>query len=83
MQAVQLSVSDEVKALADSLGLLITDLKAGKGVAAVAADVLPSLLSGISQYQSLGADAKAVDNQAYILRVVLLALEPSAPVAGA
>ena len=78
MQEVQLMVADEVKALGDSLGMLIADIKAGKGLAAIVADVLPGLLSAVGGYADVPADMKSVDNQIYLARILAMALEPKA-----
>lgn len=75
MQTVQLSVADEVKALADALAALAGDIKAKKPVASIIADVLPALLPAAAGFQSLGADMAAVDNQTYVAYALAKALE--------
>lgn len=77
MQTVSLNVDDEIKSLGDSLGLLISDLKAKKSVTQIAADVLPGLLGAIGQFQAAGVDIKKVDNQVYLAKVLAMALEPA------
>ena len=66
MQTVTLSVADEVKAFSDALAALASDIKAGKAVAAILADVVPGLLAGSSGIAAIGADIKLPDNQAYV-----------------
>lgn len=77
MQQVQLQVDDEMKAAGDALGLLIADIKAGKTVAQIAADVLPGLVSAVGGYASMATDIKKPDNQLYLLRGILAAVEPA------
>lgn len=77
MQAVQLNVSDEMKALGDALGQLIGDIKAKKSVAQIAADVLPGLLVAVGGMSAMGADIKLVDNQVFLLKSIVGALEPA------
>ena len=83
MQQVILEVSDEVKALADALGLMVADIKAGKAAAAIVADCLPGLVAAVGGYAAAAADIKLVDNQIYLLRVLAQTLEAPAPAAPA
>ncbi len=75
MVQVQLNVDNEVKAVADALGLLIADLKAKKSINMIIADVLPGVISAISSYQTVGAEMNSVDNQVYVAKVIAQALE--------
>lgn len=75
MQQVQLSVADEVKALGDAISGIVSDVKAKKSVAQIAADALPGLLQAVGGMQSLGADAKLIDNQVYLVKCLAQALE--------
>ncbi len=74
MQAVQLNVADEVKALGDALQALIADLKAKKSIAQIGADILPALLSGIGGVANIGADLNLADNDAYLARAIKLGI---------
>ncbi len=84
MKQVTLNVADECVALGDTLKALIADVKAGKGAAAIAADVLPNVMGAIGGYSSLAADLKLADDQAYIGKCIAEALgmaDAPAPVA--
>jgi hypothetical protein len=76
MQTVQLQVDDEIKAVADAIGGLISDIKAGKTVVQDLTDALMALVPAVSALQALPADIKKVDNQVYILKSLGDALEP-------
>lgn len=75
MQPVQLNVDDEVKALGDSLKVLVSDIKAKKSIAVIAADALPGLFAAVGGFQAMGADVKKVDNQVYLAKCIAEALE--------
>lgn len=78
MAQIELLVDDEFKAAGDLLALLVKDLKAGKGVAELTADVLPQLIAVIGAYSKLAEDVKKVDNQVYLLKSLMASLEPQA-----
>ncbi len=75
MQSVQLNVADEVKALGDALKGLISDIKAKKSVAIIAADALPGFMAAIGGYASMSADIKLVDDQVYLVKCLAEAAE--------
>lgn len=77
MQSVPLSVDDEVKSLGDALSMLVSDIKAKKGTAAIIGDALPLLMSAVAGYAAIGADIKKLDNQVYLLKCLAGALEPA------
>lgn len=79
MQQVTIMVDDEFKAAGDAIGALITDIKAGKSVEQISADVLPSLLPAISSYANFASDVKKPWNQAYLVEKIAEALEKAAP----
>lgn len=74
MQAVQLNVADEVKALGDALQALVADVIAKKSIAQDVSDVLPNLVAAAGGYQNLGVDIGLADNEAYLVRAVKLGI---------
>lgn len=78
MQQVILNVDSEFKAAGDLIYTLIKDIKAGKNVAEIAADVLPTLMIAVSGYSAFAADVKKVDNQVYLVKALADALEAKA-----
>lgn len=81
MKQVTMNVDDEFAAAGDLIAILIADISAKKDVATIAADALPKAIAVVGAYQNFAADIKKVDNQLYLLKVILGALEPAAPVA--
>lgn len=77
MQPVQLQVDDEIKAIGDAIGGLITDIKAGKGVLQDAEDAFNALVGAVASLKNIAVDIKKVDNQAYLVYALAKALEPS------
>lgn len=77
MQSVTLNVDDEMKAAGDAIAMIIADVKAGKGAAAIATDALPLLISAVSGYSNMGKDILKVDNQVYLVRAIAMGLEPA------
>lgn len=77
MQSVQMNVDDEFFAAGDAIGILIADISAKKDVATITADALPKVVQAIAGYANFAADIKKVDNQLYLLRSILNAVEPA------
>ena len=75
MQQVQLQVSDEFKAAGDLIGALIADIMAHKPITTIAGDALPNLMAVLGSYSAFAADYKIVDNQIYLLKKILEAVE--------
>jgi hypothetical protein len=80
MQPVTLNVDDEVKALADALASLASDVKNKKAIGNIVADVLPALLPAAAGLGSIGSDIQKVDNQVYVIYSLAKALEAPVPV---
>lgn len=78
MQNVTLSVSDEVMALGTALGGLITDIKGGKSALQDVEDAFANLVGALGALEKIATDIKSQDNQAYLVRCLLLAVEPVA-----
>jgi hypothetical protein len=83
MTTVPLSVSPEFVAAGSAIGSIIADVVAKKTAAVVAGDALPNLIAAVGEYSAFATDIKLVDNQVYLLRCILLAVEPAAPAAPA
>lgn len=83
MQQVQLQVADEVKAVADAMALLITDIKAKKSATQILTDTLPGIMTAVEGLGAMSADLKKVDDQVYLIKSLLGALEPAPVVAPA
>lgn len=79
MQAVTLNVDDEIKALADAVGTLFADIKAGKTLAQDLTDALGGVVAGVTGLANIVGDIKKVDNQTYLLHAILTQLEPVVP----
>lgn len=77
MKIVEMKVDDEFVAAGDAIGGLIGDISAKKSWTEVTANALPRLMSAVSGYAAFATDIKKVDNQMYLLRQILLAVEPA------
>lgn len=78
---ITLSCSSEFIAAGNAIGALIGDLVAKKTVAQISGDVLPQALAAVGGSTNISTDIKAIDNQIYLLRCILLAVEANAPAA--
>ena len=77
MQTVTLSVSDEFVALGNALGGLIADIKAGKSALQDVEDAFTNLVGALGALEKVATDIKAQDNQVYLLKCILQAVEPA------
>lgn len=75
-QQIQLLVDDEVKALGDALRILLVDLKAKKAAGVILSDAVAPLIAAVGGISNFGADIKKGDNQVYLVKAIVDALEP-------
>lgn len=76
MKSVTLQVDDEIAALGDAVIQEVADIKAAKGVAVYAADLIPLAVSLSANYSKLGADVKNPDDLAYLVKCIATAFIP-------
>lgn len=77
---VEIEVGKESKEVADALGDLVADIKAGKEVAAIVAENIPGLLKAIDGFDKLDDEMKAVSRNATVAYVAYKVADALAPV---
>lgn len=79
MQSIQLSVDDEVVAIADGAAKEYADFSSKAGMSAEITDAIPMVIALAGNYAKLSADSKNPDDWAYLVKRVLdVVLAPKA-----
>lgn len=81
MKQVTLNVDDEFVALGDAVKGLIADIKDGKTALQDATDAFQTLVGAVTSFSNVAVDSKKVDNQVYLGKSILDAVEavPAVP----